>query len=151
MKKSFSETLKELRIKAGFSQKEVYDMLNVRQSTFSAWETGRAEPSADMLLKLCKLYKVNDVFAAFGYDGYNDDGTLRLNMHEIDLVEKYRILDDYGREVVDTVLDKEYARVTDEYIEIAARGGKYKVKRDTAIEWAKKTALDRMDEDHNLC
>ena len=66
MKKNFSETLKELRLKAGYTQKQVYDMLGIRQSTFSAWETGRAEPSADMLLKLCKLYNVNDVFAAFG-------------------------------------------------------------------------------------
>lgn len=110
MKKDFSETLKELRIQAGFTQKQVYDMFNIRQSTFSAWETGRAEPSADMLLKLCKLYNVNDVLAAFGYDGYNEDGSIRLNMYEEDLVEKYRVLDTHGKEMVDLVLNKEYER-----------------------------------------
>lgn len=110
MEKNFSETLKQLRIDAGYSQKQVYEMLGIRQSTFSAWETGRAEPSADMLLKLCKLYKVNNIFSAFGYDGYNEDGSICLNMHEIDIVEKYRVLDDHGREMVDFTLEKEYER-----------------------------------------
>lgn len=114
MKKDFSETLKELRINAGYTQKQVYEMLNIRQSTFSAWETGRAEPSADMLLKLCKLYNVNDILSAFGYDGYNDDGSIRLNMREVDLVEKYRDLDGHGKEIVDIVLDKEYERYKNE-------------------------------------
>lgn len=110
MEKNFSETLKQLRIDAGYSQKQVYEMLGIRQSTFSAWETGRAEPSADMLLKLCKLYKVNDIFSAFGYDGYNEDGSICLNMREIDIVEKYRLLDDHGKEMVDFTLEKEYER-----------------------------------------
>lgn len=110
MKKDFSETLKELRINAGFSQKQVYDMLGVRQSTFSAWETGRAEPSADMLLKLCKLYKVNDIFGAFGYDGYNADGSIHLNIKEIEHIEKYRDLDEHGKDMVDMVLTKEHER-----------------------------------------
>lgn len=110
MKSNFSETLKGLRINAGFSQKEVYERFGIRQSTFSAWETGRSEPSADMLLKLCKLYDVNDIFSAFGYDGYNKDGSLQLNTDEIDLVEGYRKLDTHGKEIVKTILKKEVSR-----------------------------------------
>ncbi len=87
-------------------------MLGIRQSTFSAWETGRSEPSADMLLKLCKLYKVSDVFSAFGYDGYNEDGSICLNMNEIDMVEKYRKLDLHGQSLIGLVLDKEVERCT---------------------------------------
>lgn len=150
MKKDFSETLKELRIRAGYTQKQVYDMLNIRQSTFSAWETGRAEPSADMLLKLCKLYNVKDIFAAFGYDGYNDDGSIRLNMYEVDLVEKYRNLDDHGKEMVNLVLDKESDRCESEYMELVARGGKYKVKKEDVVAWVKQLNLDDYEEDHEL-
>lgn len=112
MKKDFSETLKDLRIQAGYTQKQVYDLLGIRQSTFSAWETGRAEPSADMLLKLCKLYKVNDIFSAFGYDGYNEDGSIQLNLPEIELIENYRKLDPQGQEHVNTVLDWEAKRTS---------------------------------------
>ncbi len=87
-------------------------MFNIRQSTFSAWETGRAEPSADMLLKLCKLYNVNDILGAFGFDGYNEDGSPKLNIKEIDVIEKYRFVSIHspdGASVVNTVLDREYA------------------------------------------
>lgn len=111
MKNNFAETLKEMRIRAGYSQKEVYEMFNIRQSTFSAWETGRAEPSADMLLKLCKLYNINDIFAAFGYDGYKEDGSIQLNIKEIEHIEKYRSLDLYGQETVSYILDREVKRV----------------------------------------
>lgn len=111
MKNNFAETLKEMRIRAGYSQKEVYEMFNIRQSTFSAWETGRAEPSADMLLKLCKLYNINDIFAAFGYDGYNDDGSIQLNLKEIEHIEKYRALDQHGQETVSYILNRETERV----------------------------------------
>lgn len=116
MKKDFAETLKEMRVNAGYSQKEVYEMFNIRQSTFSAWETGRAEPSADMLLKLCKLYNVNDVLGAFGFDGYNEDGKPKLNIKEIDIVEKYRVLDPHGKEMVDFTLQKEWERSTAESV-----------------------------------
>lgn len=114
MKKNFADTLKEMRIKAGYSQKEVYEMFNIRQSTFSAWETGRAEPSADMLLKLCQLYNISDILGAFGFDGYNEDGSIRLNINEIDIIEKYRSLDPHGKEMVDFTLQKEWERSTEE-------------------------------------
>ncbi len=110
MKNNLAETLKEMRIKAGYSQKEVYEMFHIRQSTFSAWETGRAEPSADMLLKLCRLYKVNDLFAAFGYDAYKKDENLQLTVNETAMIEKYRELDCHGREMVDFTLRKEWER-----------------------------------------
>ena len=51
--KEFSNTLKNLRIKAGFTQKQVYEHFNIPQSTFSSWEVGKSEPSGDMLIKLC--------------------------------------------------------------------------------------------------
>lgn len=110
MKKNFSETLKQLRIDAGYTQKQVYEMIGVPQSTFSSWEVGKSEPSADILLKLCKIYGVNDILSAFGYDGYNEDGSICLNMNEIEIIEKYRSLDTHGREMVDFTLEKEYER-----------------------------------------
>lgn len=110
MKKKFSETLKQLRMNAGYTQKQVYEMIGVPQSTFSSWEVGKSEPSADVLLQLCKIYGVNDILSAFGYDGYNEDGSICLNMNEIDMVEKYRLLDEHGREMVDFTLEKEYER-----------------------------------------
>lgn len=114
MGKEFHEILKELRIRAGYTQKNVYEMLNIPQSTFSSWETGKAEPSASMTLKLCEIYHVDNILNAFGFDGYNKDGSIKLNLHETDQIKKYRSLDKYGTDMVDTVLDKEYERCTAE-------------------------------------
>lgn len=113
MKKDFASTLKELRLNAGYSQKQVYEMLGIPQSTFSSWEIGKAEPSASMTLKLCKLYHVDDILTAFGYDGYNEDGSIQLNLEEIKHIEKYRSLDPHGKEIVDFVLTKESERMTE--------------------------------------
>jgi len=109
--KNIAATLKELRKKANLTQKQAYEHIGVAQSTFSSWETGKAEPSTEVLLRLCQLYKVEDILAAFGYDGYNEDSTLQLTLHEIDAVEKYRLLDDHGKKMVDFTLTEEYKRV----------------------------------------
>lgn len=111
MKKTLAETLRDLRKNAGFTQKQVYEKLHIPQSTFSSWEIGKSEPSADMLLQLCKIYGVDDVLLAFGYDGYDEDGFLKPTYPELEMIEKYRSIDDFGRETVDLVLLREVSRV----------------------------------------
>lgn len=111
MKKNFAETLREMRQSAGFTQKQAYEKIGVPQSTFSSWEIGKSEPSADILLRLCEIYGVTDILSAFGYDGYNDDGSILLDIKEQGLIEKYRSLDAYGRETISISLDREAERV----------------------------------------
>lgn len=109
--KNIGKTLKEIRLKTGISQKQAYEYIGVAQSTFSSWETGKAEPPTEVLLKLCDLYKVDNILTAFGYDGYKKDGSLQLNMKEVDMIEKYRFISNHstdGANVVNTVLDREY-------------------------------------------
>ena len=38
-----------------------------------------------------------------------------------------------------------------EYMELVARGGKYKVKKEDVLKWAKQLDLDDYEEDHDLC
>lgn len=110
--KNIGKTLKELRLKSGLTQKQAYEHIGVAQSTFSSWEVGKAEPPNDVFMKLCDLYNVKNILQTFGYDGYNEDGSLQLNMEEVDIIEKYRLIKKYspdGKIVVDTVLNREYA------------------------------------------
>lgn len=140
--KNIATTLKELRKKANLTQKQAYEHIGVAQSTFSSWETGKAEPPTEVLLRLCQLYKVDDILAAFGYDGYNEDGTLQLTLHEIDAVEKYRLLDDHGKKMVDFTLTEEYERV------ISAQKAAAEHKSDYPISIAahKRTDIEVTDE-----
>ena len=101
--KEFSQKLKELRLRAGFSQKQVYEYFNIPQSTFSSWEVGKSEPSGEMLIKLCEYYNC-DILNEFSTK--ND----MLTYNEFLVIEKYRELDTHGREMVDFTLLKEWER-----------------------------------------
>ncbi len=103
--KEFSSKLKDLRLKAGYSQKDVYEHFQIPQSTFSSWEVGKSEPSGEMLLKLCEFYKC-DMMKEFSSEE-------NLTYKEWSIIEKYRSLDPHGRETVDWILDRESIRVSE--------------------------------------
>jgi transcriptional regulator with XRE-family HTH domain len=59
MPSSFPETLRHLRLQAGFSLKEVSARLGVHFTTISGWERGRSEPSLAGLQDLARLYNTD--------------------------------------------------------------------------------------------
>lgn len=101
--KDFSNKLKDLRLKAGYSQKEVYEHFNIPQSTFSSWEVGKSEPSGEMLIKLCEFYKC-DMVKEFSTD---ED----LNYKEWNMIEIYRSLDNNGKKHIDYEINRESERM----------------------------------------
>lgn len=56
MIKNLPEKLKALRIKYGYSQKQVAEKLKISPSIISGYETGERTPSTDVLLELSYLY-----------------------------------------------------------------------------------------------
>ncbi len=102
--KQFSNRLKELRKRAGYTQKEVYEHFNIPQSTFSSWEVGKSEPSGEMLMQLCDFYKC-DMMKEFS----NQNNDIVTNT-DLEILEKYHALDEHGKEMVDFTLSKEYER-----------------------------------------
>lgn len=53
----FMKRLKELRNEFGYTQKEVAELLHVRQNTYSQYETGARELPISVLKQLAILYK----------------------------------------------------------------------------------------------
>lgn len=51
-------TLKLLRVSQGLSQHELGEKIGVSQTTVSAWEKGKVNPSAKNIYELAKLYTV---------------------------------------------------------------------------------------------
>ncbi len=49
--------LKELREENNVSQKEIAEFLNIKQNTYSQYETGKRQLPIDVLIKLAKFYK----------------------------------------------------------------------------------------------
>ncbi len=51
--------LKELRKSKGMTQKEVAHDLNITDRTYGHYETGKREPSIDMLIEIAKYYNIS--------------------------------------------------------------------------------------------
>ena len=51
--------LKELRKSKGMTQKEVAQELNITDRTYGHYETGKREPSIDMLIEIAKYYNIS--------------------------------------------------------------------------------------------
>lgn len=55
----FANTLKELRSERGMTQKQLALEINMSQQAVAKWETGKAEPSYEMTMRLADLFGVS--------------------------------------------------------------------------------------------
>ena len=109
-KKYIADTLKRLREAVGLTTVQVGELIGKSGKTVSAWENGRGHPDAEILIQLCDIYKVNNLLAEFDEsDNLKKEST--ISDTEISMINKYRSLDTYGKNVVDMVLTAEYDRV----------------------------------------
>lgn len=110
--KPFGECLKDMRISAGKTVAEVSEYLTslgykASEKTIYSWESGRSQPTPDPFLTMCKFYGVTDVLSWFRDTPEISDV---ISLQEREHIKKYRLLDDYGKEAVDGVLNVEYRR-----------------------------------------
>ena len=55
----YAERIKELRLEAGETQTELAAFLNIRQNTYSQYETGQRQISLDTLVALARHFEVS--------------------------------------------------------------------------------------------
>lgn len=87
------ERLRFYREQNNLTVKQVSEILSethpVANKTIYGWESGRTQPDADTLLRLCRIYEVNDVLEGFCYK--NPKKTVfKLTPQEKNLIEEYR-------------------------------------------------------------
>lgn len=66
MRTLLADNLRFYRLKSGLNVEEVGRAVGRSNKTVSAWEVGRGQPDADMLLKLCSLYGIKSISEFFG-------------------------------------------------------------------------------------
>lgn len=103
-KEEIGKILKSAREQAGLTQKQVALQLGRRQQVIGNWETGYAQPDANTLFTLCDMYGIS-IDDAFG-----KGRRTAVTATEIAHIKKYRTLDEHGKDVIDTLLEKEYTR-----------------------------------------
>lgn len=104
---NISILLKQLRKTSSFSANDVVKQLkeygiDISAKTLYGYESGLSMPNADIFIALCRIYKCENPLDIYGSSA--------INSKEANLLDKYRDLDDHGRELVDLVLDKEHDR-----------------------------------------
>ncbi len=99
IKRNISKNIVKYREKMGYSQKELAKKLGVTPSRISNWEQGANCPTIDILFEVCKILQVsiNDIYGVY------PDSNVSLSYGEKEHIENYRLLDNDGRELVDTV------------------------------------------------
>lgn len=104
------DKLKEIREKANMNKKEFAEFINVKYTTYNGYETGNREPDSDFLVLISKKFDVSTDYIL----GLRDDSEIahsyQLKSSEYEHIQKYRILDPHGKDMVDTVLEKEHSR-----------------------------------------
>lgn len=118
--------IKEARIKAGLSQKDLAKIIGVAPSTFNGYESGNHDPKSDLLKKIAEACDVTVDYLLCHEPKDNIDSLDAVQAAQGDLsnaershIKKYRSLDPYGKEAVDGVLDVEWRRCTQLSPEVA--------------------------------
>ena len=107
------ERIKNARKKKGWSQAELGKELGVSQQMIAQFENRGHIPKLETLQKIADALDTTTI-SLYGYDKYNEDGSIRLDQSEKELIEQYRALDALSKEIVDFVLKKETERNTTE-------------------------------------
>lgn len=112
-KEYIARALKRLRENTGFTADEVGAKIGKSGKTVNAWENGRGQPDAEMLIKLCDIYRVSNILAEFDdKDIIKSKRTITID--EFNLLDKYRSLDYFGKKTIQSVIDIEYERCNPE-------------------------------------
>ncbi|MBU5478194.1 helix-turn-helix domain-containing protein [Eubacterium sp. MSJ-13] len=78
--------------------------VSVATKTIYGWESGQTQPDADILLSLCKFYRITDILGTFGYSKNKKMETMTYSLKERDIIDAYRKNPDM-QAAVDKLLD----------------------------------------------
>lgn len=96
----FNEKLKVVRKQKGLSQAELGKLLGVQAQTIGRWETGKSEPNLETVNKLCEILDV-----PLRYFISEEHVDYQLTLEEAFVINKYRELNDDGKQMIINLLN----------------------------------------------
>lgn len=101
---SLAERIKTARNKAGYTQRDLAKIINVKPVTISAWEVGRNEPSITMLKKLASVLNVSfEYLAGVDQDKNTDEKPLTKNQKLIAYSIDPSVSDEERQDIIEMV------------------------------------------------
>ncbi len=84
---SIGERIIECRRKAGMSQEQLADRLNVSRQAVSRWELCQSNPDTDNIIKMCEIFDVNSDYLLLGKQEKKED---RYDFKETKMENSYQ-------------------------------------------------------------
>lgn len=103
---TFGERLILARENKGYKQNQFAELLGITPTRLNYWEKDKREPDVLMIKKISSLLDVSSDWLI----GNENKNNLTFSKSEIDVIKKYRSLDQFGKKAVDDILNDEYER-----------------------------------------
>ncbi len=115
---NISRQLKNIRLQNKLTQQQLADALKITASAYCSYEIGRRTPDVDTIVKLSAFYKlpVDSFLGQMDISVLEDVTDIELNSElrflsqlskdELDLIVKYRIMDDGDKGEVASLADR---------------------------------------------
>lgn len=98
-REKIAKKLKELRQKSGLTANEVGEMVGKSGKTVNAWEHGLGQPDAELLIRLCDIYDVDDILAEFRDDEKEKAPAEEADARAIEFVNLFSSLSDQQKDL----------------------------------------------------
>lgn len=117
---TLGQKIKDARKSAGLTQAEFAALISndeykIGNTTVSNWEKDINKPDIEIISVIC--YKLNISASYFiepkipkNDENYGKNDNFKIDSNEIQHIQKYRILDEYGKKAIDALLKIEYER-----------------------------------------
>ncbi len=104
---TISDRIKEYRLRKGMTQQELAEALGESSGrVIYHWEKGSGRPDCEKIAKLCDLLDVSaDELIGCKVMHHRPTAT------EWNMIQKYRALDEHGKEIVDYLIEVEHKRI----------------------------------------
>ena len=109
---SIGDRIKEAREHKNLSRSELAEKANVTLSAISNYENSISSPKEPVLLKLMDILEIDANFLF--QDMVEKKPSVYLTPSENTLLDKYRRLDTFSKELIDIVIDKELERINND-------------------------------------
>ena len=111
----FGKRIKDRRAELRMSSTQLAEKIGVSKQTISGYELERTYPNPE---KLSRIITALDCDANYLYQDFIDTQVLKkeqngLTDQEFELIRKYRLLNDHGKFVVESIANIEYDRMLD--------------------------------------
>lgn len=132
-RETIAKSLKRLREQSGLTADQVGRLVGKSGKTVNAWENNRGQPDAEMLIKLCDIYNVDDILAEFRED--TTKAPFAISDHEKAVILCYRNKPEM-QAAVDTLLSVPQTVTPEKTYQIkkVARNGDFEEKTITESE-----------------